>query len=571
MREYYKRNLQNIAIFFLMFVGVKNFIISLPLKHSRYFEGFYQRIDTTDTMFLQGRISFALSLVMILLAYNLYRRIRSAWITEIIVLVISIVLQAIYFHAFALHMIILETLVLVILIASVNDFSRKTHSHSIKRALTYVGFSVLLLISNTALGLYLLRGQGSEANTLSKAIAESVQLMVFMDISVISNKSSLMNVYADSVIIFYWASIFAALLVILKPMTLDYFKDKSDLEKVHTLVLKYGQNPMSYLALEDDKSYFFSAADEGVCAYTIVRDVMVICGDPICAPEDGIMFLSELMTFSRMNHYDLVFLNVTDTFLELYKANQFGCLKYGEDACFKLENYNLKGGAASKVRAAINHANKIGIQVHEYVPSVKIDIEIEKEINEISNEWLKNKVMPEMQFMLGGVNLNAPRKRRYYYAVDGQGHMLGFVVFLPYMNGKAYLADVTRRRSSAPQGVLEKIIFDAFMIMKDEGVIYGNMGLSPLYNVDQDQSQSVSTKVSEYIYENLNAIYNFKLLHHSKAKYAPTHWEPRYVTYYPKPMTLKYAFAIVRAQNPTHPVQILKQLFNKRITRSGKK
>lgn len=554
-----------------MFVGVKNFVISLPLKHSRYFEGFYQKIDTTDTMFLQGRLAFVLSLIMILLAYNLYKRIRSAWIAEIIVLVISIVLQAIYFHAFALHMIILETLVLIVLVASVNDFSRKTHGRSLKKALTYVGFSFVLLTSNTALGIYMLRGQGHEVNSFSKALAESVRLLFFMDTSVVSNKSTLMNIYTDSIIVLYWICIFAALLVVLKPITFDYFKNKSDLEKVHTLVLKYGQNPMSYLAMEEDKAYFFSTEVEGVCAYTIVRDVMVICGDPICSEVDGSMFLSEILTYSKMNHYDLVFLNVTNVFLDLYKANQFGCLKYGEDACFKLEDYNLKGGAVAKVRAAINHANKAGIQVHEYVPVDKTDTKIEKEILEISNEWLRNKVMPEMQFMLGGVNLNAPRKRRYFYARDDQGVMLGFVVFLPYMNGKAYLADVTRRRTNAPQGVLEKIIFDAFMIMKDEGVIYGNMGLSPLYNANKDLSQTISTKISEYIYENLNALYNFKLLHHSKEKYAPTHWESRYVTYYPKPMTLKYAYAIVRAQNPTHPAQILRQLLNKSMFKSGKK
>jgi len=554
-----------------MFVGIKNFVISLPLKHSRYFEGLYNKIDSTDTMFLQGRLAFILSLIMILLAFNLYKRIRSAWIAEIIVLVISIVLQAIYFHAFALHMIILETLVLTVLIASVNDFSRKTHSHSFKKALMYVGFSFVLLIMNAGLGIYILRGQSHVANFLSQALLESVKLMIFMDKSVIVSRTALMNIYADSVIVLYWVSIFSALLVILKPVTYDYFKNKSDLEKVHSLVLRYGQNPMSYLAVEADKFYFFGVEVEGVCAYTIVRDVMVICGDPICAQEDGAVFLSELMTFSRTHHYDLVFLNVTEAFLELYKANQFGYLKYGEDACFKLEDYNLKGGAVAKVRAAINHANKSGIQVHEYKPKVKVDPKVENDIMEISNEWLKNKTMPEMQFMLGGVNLDAPRERRYFYAVDEQGLMLGFVVFLPYLSGKAYLADVTRRRNNAPQGVLEKIVFDAFMIMKEEGVIFGNMGLSPLFNVDENESQSISVKISEYIYENLNSLYNFKLLHHSKEKYAPTHWESRYVTCYPKPMTIKYAYAIVKAQNPISPSQILRQLLGNRIFHSEKK
>lgn len=560
MRTYYKRMIQNMAIFFLLFVGIKNFVISLPLRHSPYFEGLYSRIDTTDTMFLQGRLAFVVSLAMVLMAFNLYKRIRSAWIGEIVVLVISIVLQAIYFHSYAIHMILLETLILAVLIASANDFSRRVHKHSLRKALTYIALSFGLLLLNTSLGLYIMRGNGrEEIDTLSNAFVASFRLLLLMDKSVVSNMNAVMNLYADSIIVLYWACVFSALLFVLKPITIDYFKNKTDQEKAHAIVLKYGQNPMSYLAMEADKSYFFGTTIEGVCAYTTVGNVMVVCGDPICDSNDGLTFLSELMTFTRVNHYDLVFLNVTEVFLDLYKAMQFGCLKYGEDACFKLETYNLKGGAVAKVRAAINHANKMGIQVYEYKPLVEFNAKTEKEILEISSEWLKNKTMPEMQFMLGGVNLQLPRARRYFYAEDDQGVILGFVVFLPYLNGKAYLADVTRRRSNAPQGVLEKIIFDAFMAMKEEGVIYGNMGLSPLFNVGENESQSINTKVSAYIYENLNALYNFKLLHHSKEKFAPTHWESRYITYFPKPMTLKYAYAIVRAQNPVHLSQIIRQ------------
>ena len=236
--------------------------------------------------------------------------------------------------------------------------------------------------------------------------------------------------------------------------------------------------------------------------------------------------------------------------MEVYEMAEFGVLKYGEDACFKLEEYDLKGGAVAKVRAAINHATKSGIIVKEYNPKTSYDASLELQINRISIEWLKSKDMPEMQFMLGEVGLKEPRERRYFYAMDQKNIMLGFVVFLPYLMGKAYLADVTRRTNNAPQGVLEKNIYEAFMTMKNEGIIYGNLGLSPLYNDSSESANTMSEKISHYIYENLNAVYDFKALHHAKEKFAPTHWENRYIVYYPKPMTLKYAYAIVKAQNP---------------------
>ncbi len=564
MGIFYRRTVQNIAIICLIFIGFKNFIISLPLRYSQHFSGFYQYIDTKDTMFMQGKLAFVVSLVMILLAYNLYKRMRMAWIGEIFVLVVSIVLQAIYFHAFALHMIIVEAIILLILVISVSDFSRKSQRSSIKKVLIYIVISFVLLMANATFSILLIHGDLDNLTNLSAAFSKSIKLMVMMDKSVLNNTSSAMILYGDSLIFLFWFTVLAALVTLLKPLAFDAYKNKNQKERAHAIILKYGQNPMSYLAIEDDKYYFFGETIEGVCAYTIVGNVMVICGDIICKSSDAVVFLEELILFSKRNHYDLILLNITNEFIDLYKSNQFGTLKYGEDACFKLEDYDLKGGAVAKVRAAINHANKAGIAVYEYKPLEARDVLIEKQIMGISEKWLNNKAMPEMKFMLGSISLEAPRERRYFYAADSNGEMLGFVVFLPYMSSKAYLAEVTRRKTNAPQGVLEKIIYDAFMVMKDEGVTYGNMGLSPLYNVSENENQSISEKISTYIYEHLNEAYDFKSLHHAKEKYAPTHWESRYIAYYPKPMTLKYAYAIVKAQNPVTVLQMIKAQLKKR-------
>lgn len=101
-------------------------------------------------------------------------------------------------------------------------------------------------------------------------------------------------------------------------------------------------------------------------------------------------------------------MNITEAYLETLKANKFGVIKYGEDACFNLEEYNLKGGSVAKVRAAINHANKDGITVPEYKPVEEYNRETEKAIQSISKEWMAGKNMPEMKFMLGGTGLESP-------------------------------------------------------------------------------------------------------------------------------------------------------------------
>jgi phosphatidylglycerol lysyltransferase len=283
----------------------------------------------------------------------------------------------------------------------------------------------------------------------------------------------------------------------------------------------------------------------------------------ICEEKDGLLFLWEIVEFCRKNGYDILFINITEKFHNLLKMAGFGVIKYGEDACFNLTDYTLAGGRAAKVRAAINHATKEGIEVWEYEPLKGKDLLLEKQMQSITDEWLVKKGGMEMGFMLGGMGLHEPMDRRYFYALDREGNMLGFVVFLPYMQGKAYLADITRRRNNAPQGVLEKIIFEGFMKMKEEGVLWGNMGLSPLYNLSREQNSSLTEKLFSLIYENMNKTYDFQALHHAKSKYGPTDWQARYLAFSPRPFSLNFGYAMLKVQMPRNMVKtILPNLLN---------
>ncbi len=175
----------------------------------------------------------------------------------------------------------------------------------------------------------------------------------------------------------------------------------------------------------------------------------------ICDPVDGAVLLSEFMEFCRKNNYAILFLNVTETFLEIYRLMGFGVTKYGEDACFELSDYNLAGGRVAKVRAAINHADKAGITVSEYQPKQGRDEKVEREIEEISESWLKTKKSGELSFMLGCINLEDSLERRYFVARDSGGAMLGFVVFVPYNGKEGYPADITAAAAALPRASLK--------------------------------------------------------------------------------------------------------------------
>lgn len=550
MKAFIKKALQYLAMILLILVALKNILLSLPIRRHGSLQNMLSGMHSTLPLQPRGILPFLSGTLMLLLAYRLYKRVRLAWLIEIIALTMGLTYHLTRHQVLPVRTVLLDVFVLVVLLASYKDFARSSDRITVKRAMGFIFCSFFLVLTNAAIGLFLMKEDIRSIHSIYDAIFSSVKLLVFMDTDSLGMKGAAGEFYSNTLIIINWICIMTSAFLLLKPLVYNPIADIQGKHKARQLVLKYGDNPMAYLALENDKKYFFGSSIEGFCAYNLAGSVFTVCGDMICDEKDSFLFLGEITDFCRKNGYDILFINITEKFHSLLKLAGFGIVKYGEDACFSLAEYNLAGGRAAKVRAAINHANKEEITVSEYKPLERKDHLIEKQMQSITEEWLVQKGGVEMSFMLGGMGLNDPMDRRYFYALSKEGEMLGFVVFLPYMEGKAYLADVTRRRSNAPQGVLEKIIYEAFMKMKEEGVLWGNMGLSPLYNICKEQNSSFTEKVFTFIYENMNKTYDFQALHHAKLKYGPTDWQPRYLAFNPKTFSLNFGYAILKVQMP---------------------
>ncbi len=550
-------------------IGLKNIWIALPFKYIDLDEQILKHTFKLNELVLHDHLAFIIGLVMVLLAYNLYRKNKTAWFLQIIGLITSISLQVMHRIHHTPIFLFLEIITLVYLLLNASAYGRKTSTKSYKKALVYLIISFGVLFISSSISIAVLSTLHKTTETFYSNFVHTIKLVLFIEPTNLTNYTFIEKIYFDSLIGVFWTLLFAALFVILKPLIIDRKIYSHQKELVKELVDAYGQNPMAYLALEDDKDYFFSKTVKGFCAYTIVGDVMVLCGDIFCDLADAAIFLSELKNYVNTNQYSLLLMNVTDYYLPIYQQFQFGLIKCGEDANFDLESYSLKGGEVAKVRAAINHANKAGIKVIEIHPSLKEDNNYVIQMSKISDEWLSSKNSPELIFMLGKNNFHQPLERRYFAALSDTDEVLGYVVFNPYNRKKGYIAEITRRKTNAPQGVLEKIMYDAFQIFKSEGTTEATLGLSPLYNITSEKEFDVTTSLMNYIYEHMNNFYNFKALHHAKEKYAPTQWVSRYYAFYPQPFNPVYAYSIIRAQLPQKPSILLFEIIKDRYFKRG--
>lgn len=546
----FKMIMQNLAISLMILLSLSN-MIGLYIWHLHPFghvrtSNFYGFVAPYG---LQAHfvLAFILGFLGLLVAFNLFRQIRSAWIIAMVTQSVLLGLHLFYTkHIFSFSS-LLALFILIVLGVTFKDFNRSSERLRLKQALIIALVPLIVALINTVISLSLLSDDYMGSRSVLSAFRDSLHFLLLMDTG-LSGYNQDMHLFTISLIVVSWICLIIAVLLVLKPLIYNPIVNSVERRRIYDLVKTHGQNPMAYMVLLNDKRYFFGEMVNGVLAYVVVNKVLVVCGDMICAAEDAAVFLGEIQRFAYKNQWKILFMDITEAFRTVYESHGFGLIKIGEDACIDLKQFSLSGKARAKVRANVNQAKKRELTVSEYKPLVLRDAAVERAMNDISKQWFKQKGA-ELGFMLGGMALENPLGRRYFYSKDNEGEMQAFIILVPYANGQSYMVDVTRRRDDAANGAMEIIFAHAFEQLASEGVVWGNLGLCPLANLDEDE-KSITGQLFQFIYENLNGIYGFKGLYQAKKKWAPTEWQPRYIACAPKLFGPSYAYAMIKAQNP---------------------
>ncbi len=525
-------NRKNYNKYFLYSAFVLLFLVSFQLIFSSavYTVKF---LHGKDKEYLKGIfnlsrfIFFALSTLNFIIFFDLVKKKRYAYLLELFSLFLLICLRIIRHGILGKYLVPIYLYIFIVLYlnngyftVNVVGFKRKSFIRSLLATLTIIFTQSIILVVFT-----------SKRFNLHLPIEEILK-NAFYGIFGIST----LDIYLPKNIFLryqstIWLQLIFALIVFLAIALKPIFEKSynTNIDDVKSFIIENGKNPLSYLILEEDKNIFYSERVRGLVGYKIVNGVFVILGDIVVEEGGENIFIEELLEFCKYQKLEILFLNSTGEYKKELLSLGLHQAKYGEDCIFTLDEYDLKGKRAQKIRTAINKSKKLGVEVHEYKIEEGRDEFIENSFREITDAWIKNKGSMMMEFTVGSMNLEAPENRRYFYSIL-DGVIIAFVVFVPYDNRKGYIADITRRREGAPQGAIESIIYDGFMTLKEEGAEEGNMGLCPLYNVVDDFS-GFNEKFLNEIYERFSKFYNFKALRHSKEKYGPTTWKNRYLFY----------------------------------------
>ena len=367
-KGYLLKQARNLMALLIVFVGIINILSAFPYRIKLLYPLTHRYMSVIS---LHHTLSTILGIALVFMGRMLYKRMRIAWLIVTIAMPVLLVVGSLSGHNHPL--LIAELIIFGILIADHRYYDRESDPISLKRGIAAASISALLVVMNTAVGFFMLKEHFRNIDDIFTAIYKSFELLFLMDKSIIQARSRLANVYLDSVITLNWSVTLISLLLILKPLIYQPIVSAMDRAKVRNLVNRFGSNPITYLAVEEDKRYFFSRAVEGVIAYTIANGVAVCDSEPICDVKDAAILTSEFIAYCRENDLSICFCQAPDTYWPELKSLGFGRVKYGDEAMFKLSGYNLAGKRAAKVRYGVNHADRIGIRVEEYRPNEKRD------------------------------------------------------------------------------------------------------------------------------------------------------------------------------------------------------
>lgn len=329
--------------------------------------------------------------------------------------------------------------------------------------------------------------------------------------------------FENSISLFSVIAVLAAIAALFEPAFEKSLSTEEEKKQLLNLIGVKGEES-SYFALMDDKSLWFDESRSSAIAYKKIGKYALILGEPIGENDlvgTSWQFQEKMIKLGG----DTIWYNMRGTDL----ASKLGMIpvKIGEDAILSTMLFSLSGPALKDVRNAVSHTSKLGLNYVWYRMS-EIPWGDLKLINDIYENWTRNKKIPPLTFSLGFYPFPVITEGLVLLVKDNSGLLLGVLSFFPYHQRKSYELDLMMRAKSTPSGVIESAIVHAVDYFKAIDVTELNLGMAPLSNIEFMGSNKLMSSIRNLLMSQFNKFYQYKSLAEFKKKFDPI-WRPKYI------------------------------------------
>ncbi|HEV7623754.1 MAG TPA: DUF2156 domain-containing protein [Amnibacterium sp.] len=293
-----------------------------------------------------------------------------------------------------------------------------------------------------------------------------------------------------------------------------------ELDRLRSILRRGSAGSLGHMALWRGNRLWFAPEGDHAVAFREVNGVAITVGEPV-GPEDGrVAAAGEFAVSCDDAGLTPVFYAVRPAFAEaLGGGRPWPSMVIGEDTVIDPRAFSLKGKRWQDVRSSINRAERAG------VVAVRTDWErcshgLRSQITAISEEWVADRRLPELEFTLGGIDELKDPEVRLLLAVGPDDRVEGVTSWLPtYREGVVvgWTLDFMRRRTDGMNGVMEFLIASMALQVRDEGVEFLSLSVAPLAVSGEGELPGALSALARI----LEPAYGFRSLAAFKEKFQP--------------------------------------------------
>jgi lysyl-tRNA synthetase class 2 len=328
------------------------------------------------------------------------------------------------------------------------------------------------------------------------------------------------------------ATALLTLVAFLAPVRKPARLSADDEERLRSLLARWGErDSLGYFALRGDKLAMFSPSGKAAVSYRVVGGVSLASGDPLGDPEAWPQAITAWLAEADSYAWIPGVVGASEEGAIAYARAGLDSFELGDEAVLELCEFSLDGRSMRGVRQAVNRARRAGYTV-EVSRQKDLSDEAIAEVRRVAEAWRGEEVERGFSMALG--RLGDPRDGDVVLArcLDGQGHPVGLLTFVPWGPGGLSL-DLMRRAGDSENGVMECAVVGVTEAAAELGVHRISLNFAVFRAVFERGSRVGAGPMLRLWHRVLlmaSRWWQIESLYRANAKYAPE-WRPRFVCF----------------------------------------
>lgn len=364
----------------------------------------------------------------------------------------------------------------------------------------------------------------------------------------------------EGVGVVFWA--IAGVLIFRTFIHQPHTRHDANMERARKVVKTWGGSSLSWMTTWPGNMYWFSASGQSFVAHRVSAGVALTLGGPVGPASETAAVFEEFAGYCRGNGWTPCFYSVPQELRDHADSAGWSSVQVAQETVLPLNSVSFKGKKFQDIRTALNNASKAGIR-YEWTSYPSAPFSVQVQIEEISEEWVADRNMPEMGFTLGSLDELDDPEVRCLLAIDKRHTVHAVTSWLPiYRKGHivGWTLDFMRRRNGGFRASIEFLIASAALSLKDEGCEFVSLSGAPLARAEEEPSEPPRRKARsrppgnldrllDWLGATLEPVYGFRSLLAFKAKFRPR-YEPLYMVYPDAASLPAVGAAVARAYLP---------------------